>query len=61
MDYILTRTELENDGHRSIHILDIRKAQHLIYYPEEISHLEQSLRTFLFTRLKGINEGQYDA
>ncbi|MGP4074841.1 hypothetical protein [Halobacillus sp. K22] len=60
MDYILRRTELEEDGHRSIHILDIKKAQYLIYYPEEISHVDHKLRTFLFPRLKGINEGHYD-
>jgi|GEM_PF-5153319 len=61
MDYILRRTELEEDGHRSIHILDIRKAQYLIYYPEEISHVDTKLREFLFTKLKGINDGQHDA
>ncbi|MFC7319274.1 hypothetical protein [Halobacillus campisalis] len=60
MDYILKHTELEDDGHRSIHILDVKKEQALIYYPEEISHVDHQLKEFLFTKLKDINEGHYD-
>ncbi|MCP3032889.1 hypothetical protein LF817_16305 [Halobacillus sp. A1] len=60
MNYILKHTQLEDDGHRSIHIHDVKKDQTLIYYPEEISHVDRQLQEFLFTKLKGINEGDYD-